>query len=297
MQALLAHNCLAPHRCNNHSGQSNAIAVPWKVPVSHYPNCGLPSNIRTGERYRGVNTILLCDTYWTKGYRSKWWGTIEDWEIAGAIVKNGERPTVITQLRNADGYEVDPCLVFNATQVFGADRHQAFLSNWDSIVAYDEADLGFMGLLLEHHAPDIRYDVGDENRSSDSNAYVPPDPWCDHPNHKMGDYILMQSEEHFHGKADHYSTLLHELMHWAEVRTGWMHFLPVREFVAEAGMHILGSELGVPHAFSEYNHGKWMAQWIPLFHHDERFFFWTMAQVDRACDFLLAPIRHGAPYA
>lgn len=36
--------------------------IPWKLPVSHDPNCGLPANVRTGGRYRGVNTLLLCDT-------------------------------------------------------------------------------------------------------------------------------------------------------------------------------------------------------------------------------------------
>jgi len=269
--------------------------IPWRVPISHDPNCGLPRNIRTGGRYRGVNTVLLCDTYWTKSYRSKWWGTAEDWARLGAVIKLEETPTVIVRQPNDPGAGFEPCLVYNASQVCGAEEYQTLLRSEDSSVAYDEADLGLMGMLLEHHAPNIRYDVGDAHHGPDFNGYVPPNPWHDHPNHTSGDYIMMQSEGYFYGKPDHYSVMLHELIHWAEVRTGWMHCLPVREFVAEAGMHILGLELGVPHAISEYNHRQWLAHWIPIMHQDEEFFFWAMSQVDRACDFLLAPIRHRLP--
>jgi len=260
--------------------------IPWKVPVSHDPNCGLPCNVRTGGRYRGVNTLLLCDTYETKGYRSKWWGTIEDWMEVRAEVKDGQEPTVIVQYRDVGS--VEPCLVFNAVQVSGANEFQAIPDT--ALVANDEADFGLMGMLIEHHNSDIRFDKGDGRFGPDWNGYISPEPFHNHPHHRFGDYILMQSEGKFPSRADHYSVMLHEMMHWAEVRTNWMHCMPVREFVAEAGMHLLGLELGVPHCFDEHNHRKWLRHWNPIFYKDELFFFWAMAQVDRACDFLLQPI-------
>lgn len=260
--------------------------IPWKVPVSHDPNCGLPCNVRTRGRYRGVNTLLLCDTYRTHCYQSKWWGTAEDWAGAGATVKGDQEPTVIVSYRH--GYSVEPCLVFNAAQVQGANEYQAMPEK--VLVANDEADFGLMGMLIEHHNPDIRFDVGDDRFGPDWNGYITPEPFHSHPNHRTGDYILMQSERKFYSRADHYSVMLHELVHWSEVRTGWMHCMPVREFVAEAGMHILGLELGVPHCFDEHNHRKWLRHWNPIFHKDELFFLWAMAQVDRACGYLLQPI-------
>jgi antirestriction protein ArdC len=262
--------------------------IPWKVPVSHDPNCGLPCNVRTGGRYRGVNTLLLCDTYHTKGYLNKWWGTAEDWASVGTAIKSGEEPTVIARYRDA-GCIVDPCLVYNAIQFHDADEYQVMLTD-GAIVANDEADFSLMGILLEHHAPEIRYDVGDERFGSDWNGYISPEPFHDHPNHRNGDYILMQSERYFPFKSDFYSVMLHEIMHWTEVRTGWMHSLPVREFVAEVGMNILGLDLGVPHCLDSYNHYQWLKHWHSIFHKDETFFFWAMAQVDRACDYLLRPI-------
>lgn len=59
--------------------------IPWRVPVSHDPNCGLPCNVRTGGRYRGVNTLMLCDTYVTKGYRRKWWGSSREKNVSVMI--------------------------------------------------------------------------------------------------------------------------------------------------------------------------------------------------------------------
>jgi len=262
--------------------------IPWKVPVSHDPNCGLPTNVRTGGRYCGVNTLLLCDTYETEGYRSKWWGTADDWRAVGADIKSRQEPTVITRYRENAGLKVDHCLAFNAAQVHGGEQYVSIPSM--ALVANDEADFGRMGMLIEHHGPDIRFDVGDERFGPDWNGYITPGPFHDHPNHKFGDYILMQSEGKFHSRADHYSVMLHEMMHWAEVRTNWMHCMPIRELVAEIGMHVLGLELGVPHCFDEHNHRKWLSHWIPIFHEDEAVFFWAMAQVDRACDFLLGLI-------
>ncbi len=262
--------------------------IPWKVPVSHDPNCGLPCNVRTGGRYRGVNTLLLCDTYETLGYRSKWWGTAEEWRAVLADIEDDQEPTVIARYRENTGLQVDPGLVFNAAQVHGANEYRAMPDR--ALVANDEANFGLMGMLIEHHSPDIRFDVGNGRFGPDWNGYITPEPFHDHPNHRSGDYILMQSEGYFMSRADHFSVMLHELMHWSEVRTNWMHCMPVREFVAEAGMHILGLKLGVPHCFDEYNHRKWLRHWNHIFQKDESFFIWAMAQVDRACDFLLQPI-------
>lgn len=184
--------------------------------------------------------------------------------------------------------EIDHSLVFNASQIHGAEEYQALLL--DGIVTDDEADFGLMGMLIEHHSPDIRYDADDEMQATWTGAYAPPDPWIKFPNHRSGDYILIRSIEWFHSKADQFSTLLHELMHWTEVRTTWMHCMAVREFVAEVGMHILGLELGVPHSINSGNHRKWANHWGYIATKDNAFFLWAMSQVDRACDFLLEPI-------
>ena len=261
--------------------------TPWEIPVAYDPNCGLPCNVRTRGRYRGINVILLCDTYHTHDYRSKWWGTKEDWASIGATVKHEEGPTIIAHFVGDDLVTLEERRVFNAHQVKGADR---YVSTIKEVVLHDDADFGLMGMLLEHHNPTIRYDQADEFSGPDYNGYMAPWPWTAFPNHAKGDYIMIQSVENFPNKATHYSVLLHEMIHWAEVRTGWIHCMAVREFVAEMGMHILGLELGIPHALDQHNRYQWQGEWTQIAYKDHTFFLQAASQVDRASDFLLAPI-------
>ncbi len=250
--------------------------TPWRVPVSYDPNCGLPHNVRTRGRYRGINTILLCDTYETKGYRSKWWGTGEDWAAVGGAVLPKELPTIIARYVGDADWSLEPRLVFNAAQVAGAE--QFCCSIVDDVVDHADADFGLMGQFMEYHNPRVLYDVGDENNPPDYIGYLPPYPWSKFPSHDTGDYIMMQSIERCWTKACHFSILLHEFVHWAEVRTGWMHCLPVREFVAEMGMHVLGLELGVPHTLDNFNRDKWAGHWNRIATLDGWFFLWATAR-------------------
>lgn len=57
--------------------------------------------------------MLLCDTYHTDGYRSKWWGTEEDWNTIGATIRRDEVPTLIAHYVG-DGMVIEGRLVFNA---------------------------------------------------------------------------------------------------------------------------------------------------------------------------------------
>src|SRR5690606_356793 len=97
----------------------------------------------------------LCDTYHTEGYRSKWWGTKEDWALIGATVKQDEVPTVIAHFVGDGQDTIEERRVFNAHQVKGANQ---YVPTIDQVVRHSEADFGFMGMFLEHHNPNILYD-------------------------------------------------------------------------------------------------------------------------------------------
>lgn len=187
---------------------------------------------------------------------------------------------------------IEERLVFNAHQVHGADHLRPTIKE---IVHHNEADFGLMGMVMEYHNPDVRYDEGDENHDADYIGYRPPHPWTEFPAHERGDYIMIQSIERCANKATHYSLMLHELTHWAEVRTGWIHCMPVREFVAEMAMHVLGLELGIPYAIDRYNRTYWRVHWARIFNQDDTFFLWATSQVDRVVFYLLEPILHRGP--
>lgn len=134
--------------------------TPWEIPVAYDPNCGLPCNVRSGGRYRGINTILLCDTYHTHGFRSRWWGTEADWTSVGATVGPDQKPTIIAHFGGDDLVTLEERRVFNAQQVRGADHLVAIIKE---VVLHEDADFGLMGMLSEHHSPTIKYDEGDDS--------------------------------------------------------------------------------------------------------------------------------------
>lgn len=152
--------------------------TPWEIPVAYDPNCGLPCNVRTGGRYRGINIILLCDKYHTHGFRSKWWGTAEDWASMGATINRDEVPTIIAHFVGDDLVTLEERRVYCAHQVKRADQ---YVSTIKEVVLHDDADFGMMGMLLEHHNPKIRYDQGDEFHPPDYNGYMSPQSWKHSP--------------------------------------------------------------------------------------------------------------------
>jgi len=60
--------------------------VPWRSPWVGHPNAGLPTNIMSNKRYRGINVLLLHLHQLRYGLKSKFYGTFNQWKsIAGRI--------------------------------------------------------------------------------------------------------------------------------------------------------------------------------------------------------------------
>src|SRR5208283_3186179 len=68
----------------------------WRAPWFHNgASVARPTNVASGKRYRGINTLAL----WTAGLAAKYgdglWGTYKQWQEAGAQVRQGERSTTV----------------------------------------------------------------------------------------------------------------------------------------------------------------------------------------------------------
>ena len=70
--------------------------------------------------------------------------------------------------------------------------------------------------LIAATGADIRY-------GGDRAFYRRPTPAGSFPNHHEGDFIVMPPRATFDPPGAFYETAVHELAHWAEVRTGWDH--------------------------------------------------------------------------
>ena len=77
-----------------------AGAGDWRAPWFHNgSSIARPTNVSSGQRYRGINTLALWATGFAAGYGDGIWGTYKQWQDAGAQVRKGERSTPVVLWR------------------------------------------------------------------------------------------------------------------------------------------------------------------------------------------------------
>ena len=68
----------------------------WHAPWFHNgTSAARPTNVASGRRYRGINTVALWAAAMMDGYSDGLWGTYRQWQALGAQVRKGERSTTV----------------------------------------------------------------------------------------------------------------------------------------------------------------------------------------------------------
>jgi antirestriction protein ArdC len=275
---------------------------PWRKPWSAHRNAGFPTNVASGNRYSGVNPLLLQIAAERHGLRSKYWGTFKQWQSLGGSVKRrpsdvppGEWGTSIVFFKPITKTNTDPdtgeeeesrfgilrnYTVFNVDQVEGEHLdHLRVTDTTDSFIDYEPAERA----IKATHA-DIRY-------GGDQAFYrqLTPDG--------VGDYIVMPPKHWFSPQSEFYAVTLHELMHWTEARLGWTGTYAEGELRAEIGACYALTELGVPHSEDMSNHHAYIRNWLKRLESDPRFVFRAATSASRAADFVLSFSREPEPVA
>ena len=131
-----------------------------------------PTNVASGKRYRGINTLAL----WTAGlvaeYGDGLWGTYKQWQEAGAQVRQGERSTTVVLWRETqssrqpndddddDGRRrmfARAFSVFNVAQVDGYQRPTADILSESQRLAHAEAFISNLGIRTEFEGSEAYY--------------------------------------------------------------------------------------------------------------------------------------------
>jgi antirestriction protein ArdC len=278
---------------------------PWRRPWSVSPNSGRPTNIVSRRLYAGINPLLLELHNLRFNFQSKWWGTFHQWSDLGCMVKR--RPDDVEPghwgcsvvlwkpftkvVENAGGEEEREFFmmryftVFSAEQVEGkvAERFQVrdepttgILPNYapaEELITATQADIRFGGDRAFYHRP------------------VPEGAW---PNHADGDYIVVPPKHRFDPLNAYYETVIHELAHWSEVRTGWDHQkqgYAMGELAAAIAASFLSTELGIPQGETLENHAAYLAAWLKQMKDDPSYVFKASTQASKVADYLLAFVR------
>lgn len=245
-----------------------------------------------GERYRGVNTLILWMAQTAAGYRSPYWMTFKQALELGGAVRKGEKSTRVVYYGQADRKEegeggddapggkvrfLKTYCVFNVDQIDGLPARYA--------VQEETAPVGTVEQVAAAEA--FFANIPAVIREGGSQAYYAPGP----------DEIHMPPLSAFRDGEFHAITLGHELIHWTKHPTrldrdmgrgrgeGARDAYAREEIVAELGAAFLGAELGLrPDHIND--HASYIAGWIKALKNDSRLIFTAAAHAQRAFDLL-----------
>ena len=281
---------------------------PWRRPWSISPNSGRPTNIVSRKLYQGINPLLLELHNLHFGFRSKWWGTFRQWSDLGCTVK--KRPDDV----EPGHWGCSVVLWRPFTKVVPKDgtgdeeEHEFFMMRYFTVFSADQVegnaaekfqvkDEPATGIVLPDYGPaeELIAATGADIRFGGDRAYycrpVPEGSW---PNHQNGDYILVPPKHRFDRLGAYYETVIHELAHWSEVRTGWDHQkqgYAMGELAAEIAASFLSTELGIPQGETLENHAAYLGSWLKEMKDDPAYVFKASTQASRVADYLLAFVR------
>lgn len=254
--------------------------VPWKKTWSE---AGEPQNLITGQRYRGVNVLLLT----TLNYPENLFLTYRQALFYGGHVREGEKGHLVVYTKFIEEKKENdkPLMrqfmlryytVFNVTQCSGIpEKH--FPKK-----APEKKPLEICERIIQRmpDLPDIRFE-------KDYPFYNPKD-----------DYINMPPIDRFEGSINYYETLFHELAHSTghskrlarpevmDNKSFGTEMYSKEELTAEITACMLKSFAGIKESVSE-NNVAYIQSWLKALRNDSRFIVFASAQAQRAVDYIL----------
>lgn len=265
---------------------------PWQLPWRTPAGLHRPSNVASGQAYRGINILALWAEAQLRGYSSPVWGTYRQWLALGAQVRKGEKAATIVfykpiggsdeQDASADEPSSRTRLIARASAVFNVAQVNGFnppavppRAPAATILPKLEQFVASTGARIRHGSFHAAYHPGtDEIRIPARDAFV-------------GSSTSSATESF-------YATILHELVHWTAPKQRLDRDLTGRfgstayameELVAELGAAFLCADLGLTNE-PRPDHAAYLASWLKVLQADPRAIFTAASKAALAADFL-----------
>jgi antirestriction protein ArdC len=265
-------------------------ARPWVQSWSESGGGSMPLR-HCGDRYRGINVLILWGAQAAGGYQSPYWMTYRQASELGGQVRKGEKGTMVVYYGTAakqdapeetadDGgathYRfLKTYTVFNADQIEGLPARYTVKSAPVTPVADRIPELESMvaatGATIHHGGNRAFYRPGTDS-------------------------VTMPIFEQFRSPEFYYATLFHELAHWTKAPNrlardfGSMSWgdegYAKEELVAELASAFLGAEFGFAPEHIE-DHASYLASWLKALRNDKRLIFMASAKAQAAADYIV----------
>lgn len=277
----------------------DAGVVPWRKP---WRTLGgqLPTNVRNGRPYRGINIFLLAVESLVHGYTDPRWGTYKAIGESGGQVRKGEKGTTVVFWKKVDPSKAklaaDPdakpyfmlrhYVVFNVEQADGIEP----LPLDEPLTEHERNDRceAIIGGYVAPNTRKIRKDhfpVGPQPiREHGDRAYYRPSK----------DEIVLPPLGQFDDADSYYSTAFHELVHSTGVENrlsrdmgGFFGSDPYsrEELVAELGAAMLNATAGIE--TREDANASYIEHWLSVLKGDRQLIVSAAAAAQKAADLVL----------
>jgi antirestriction protein ArdC len=253
----------------------------WQMPW-HGKN-PVPINIVHGRSYSGINRLLLWSRARESGFKSRHWGTFNQWRSVKQPIAYGSKAATLVVPRiekNESGEEelkgFNRFWVFNGDQVLNRNEDHQDLFGFE---VEEETDVEAFVANLD---VDIRY--GFEHA-----RYL-----------KLQDHIEMPNSKSFlptktsTATQNYYSTMLHEIIHWTghEKRQNRKPYIDdsslayaFEELVAELGGSFLCSDFELEDV-PRQDHSQYLNGWLSLFREKPAAFWKAATLAQQAVNYL-----------
>ena len=254
----------------------------------------------TGERYQGVNVLMLWAAAMEKGYVAPIWMTFNQAKELCANVRKGEHGSLVVYanrmtktVQDEKGEDVEKHIpfmkgytVFNVEQIENLPAHYYARTEPKHATALERIEavekfVASTGALIKHGGNRAFYRMGD-------------------------DFVQMPELQAFKNTESYYATAAHEITHWTrhpsrldrsfdQKRFGDSGYA-MEELVAEIGSAFLCADLEITPEPRE-DHAAYIESWLKALKNDKRAVFTASSHAQRATDYLhsLQPSSEPAP--
>lgn len=253
-----------------------------------------------GERYSGINVVLLWSEAVARGFRSPTWMTFRQALELGGHVRKGETGTTVVyanRLTKTDtdenGTEIEREIAFlKAYTVFCADQIDGLPDRFHATTPAEQPADTHSG-RIERADAFVAATGADIRSGGDRACYIPSADRIGMP-----PYASFRDTGTSSAAEGYYATLLHELVHWTSPahrcdrqlgkRFG-DHAYAREELIAELGAAFLCADLGItpePRA----DHASYLASWLTVLREDMRAIVSAASFAQKAADWLQAEV-------
>ena len=238
----------------------------------------------TGQRYRGINVLLLWASAMQQGLTGDRWMTFKQATDLGGKVRKGSKGTRIVffkplEVRDPATGEDKKIPMLRTYVVFNSDQVEGLPAKYAA-----KPIVPTPGVERDRAAEAALRSCGATIVEGGPSAFYMPST----------DVVTMPDFERFTSSSGYLATLAHELCHWtghksrmdrfgANTRTNYA----FEELVAEMGAAFVGSRLGIVGEHIE-NHSAYLASWLKALRDDKRMIFKAATLAQAAADMVLA---------